>query len=29
MVAIFEVRDLVHKTEHKAHEQEGHGHAGA
>lgn len=29
MVAIFEVRDLVHKTEHKAHEKEGHGHAGA
>jgi len=29
MVAIFEVRDLVHKTEHKAHEKESHGHAGA
>ena len=29
MVAIFEVRDLVHKTEHKAHEKEGQGHAGA
>jgi molybdopterin-containing oxidoreductase family membrane subunit len=29
MVAIFEVRDLVHKTAHKAHEKEDHGHAGA
>ena len=29
MVAIFEVRDLVHKTAHKAHDKEDHGHAGA
>ena len=29
MVAIFEVRDLVHKTAQKAHDKEDHGHAGA
>ena len=29
MVAIFEVRDLVHKNAHKAHNNEDHGHAGA
>ena len=29
MVAIFEVRDLVHKTAHKSHSAEEHGHTGA